>query len=74
MTMAQISSLRLRKLHGTAYEPYVRGSSRWVLTRQTNPRYGVWMTLEREYDEVDARERADLRDLVRDFGTRLGWR
>ena len=25
----------------------------------------VWVTLEREYDEVDAKERADLRELVR---------
>ena len=63
MTIADIES-RLRKLHGLPTP--VRS---WIVEMGPDstdePAVWVWMTLEREYDEVDARERADLRDLVR---------
>ena len=63
MTIADIE-LRLRKLHGLPTP--VRS---WIVEMGPDstdePAVWVWMTLEREYDEVDAKERADLRDLVR---------
>ncbi len=63
MTVSEIES-KLKELSGLPTP--VRS---WIvemgLDTTDEPAVWVWITLEREYDEVDAKERADLRELVR---------
>jgi hypothetical protein len=63
MTVSEIES-KLKELAGIPTP--VRS---WIvemgLDTTDEPAVWVWITLEREYDEVDAKERADLRELVR---------
>jgi hypothetical protein len=63
MTTADIES-RLKELHGLPTP--VRS---WIvemgLDSTDEPAVWVWIVLAREYDEVDRKARADLRELVR---------
>ena len=63
MTTADIES-RLKELHGLPTPVRL-----WIVEMGPDstdePAVWVWIVLEREYDEVDPKERADLRELVR---------
>ena len=63
MTVPEIES-ELKELSGLP-TPVRSWIVQMGLDTTDEPAVWVWVTLEREYDEVDAKERADLRELVR---------
>ena len=63
MTVSEIES-KLKELSGLP-TPVRSWIVQMGLDTTDEPAVWVWVTLEREYDDVDAKERADLRKLVR---------